>query len=90
MGRSTHVSVCRPSAARERMKQPLPDPAFSPSEKTIIDGRRRIILGRKITPPAPCPQHVQDAANHLPVINPFLAAHVSRQGRLYPDPLLIR
>jgi hypothetical protein len=32
---------------------------------------------------------MQDAADHPPIIDPFLAAHIGRQMRLDPSPLLI-
>jgi hypothetical protein len=32
---------------------------------------------------------MQDAADHPPVINPILAAHVRRKQRLNPPPLIV-
>src|SRR6267154_442561 len=53
------------------------------------DRRVRTVLRRAILPPTAAPQHMQDAADHPPIVRPFLAAHVGRQMRLDLLPLMV-
>src|SRR2546423_1036976 len=54
-----------------------------------IDCRRRAVLGRAILPAAAALKHMDDPADHAPVVLPLDTAHVGRQVRFNPTPLLI-
>src|ERR1044071_9139023 len=66
-----------------------PPPALSPTSKPIVDRRRRAVLRWAILPAAAALQHMQDAADHPSIVDTLFAAHVARQMRLDPSPLLI-
>jgi hypothetical protein len=84
-----HLDVVRATASGKLTEQPLPHTALGPTDESIVDGRWRAILRRAILPTTAAPQDMQDAADHLTIVCTLLAAHVSRQVRLDPLPLLI-
>ena len=70
-------------------EQVFPDAAPRPAHEAIIDRRRRTILWRAIAPAAAALEHVHDAADHAAIVGPLDTAHIGRQMRLDPRPLLI-
>lgn len=75
-----------PPAPRTRAATPRLRPAI----ETVIDCRVRTIALRQIPPGRTCPQHVEDAVNHPPVVHPRHAARLVRQQWLDQPPLYIR
>ena len=73
----------------QRAEQVLPNTAPSPAHEAVIDGGRRAVFRRTVTPAAAAAQHMDDTADHAPVINTLLTAHIARQMRLYPLPFPI-
>jgi hypothetical protein len=65
-------------------EQPLPYATLCPQYETIVDRRVRAIPRRTVAPAAAALQHMQDAADHSPVIHPVLTAHVRRKQRRNP------
>ena len=61
------VSVDRPRAGKFT-EQPLPHAALRPAHEAIVDRRRRAVFRRAIAPSAAALQHMQDAADHAPII----------------------
>src|SRR5262245_39438433 len=84
-----HLGLGRSTTPGERAEQPLPDAALAPSCKASVDRRVWAVFRRAILPTTATLQHMQDAADHPPVIDPLLAAYVARQMRFDPRPLLI-
>src|SRR5262245_29779629 len=85
-----HLHPRRSPFPGKRKEQIFPDPALRPAHKTVIDRRRRPILGRAIAPAAAAFEHMHDAADHAAVIHPRLAPDVRCQLRFDPAPLLVR
>src|SRR5262249_23794495 len=65
------------------------DAAPRPAHKAIINRCRRTILGRAITPATATVQHMHDTADDAAIIRPLDPAHIRRQVRFDPLPLLI-
>ena len=65
----------------ERAKQIVPNAARRPPDIAIVQRRPRPVDIRGINPPTAGLQHMHDAANHPPVVNPWLAPRVRRQVR---------
>src|SRR5215475_15050866 len=72
-----HLGFGRSTTPGKSPEHPLPDPALSPTSKAIVDRRMWTVLRRAILPTTATLQHMQDAADHPPVINPHLATHVA-------------
>ena len=71
------ISVARPR--RQFAEQPLPNSAFRPAHKAIVDRLRWAIFRRAIAPAAAALHDMHDAADDPPIVNARLAAHVLRQ-----------
>lgn len=84
-----HLCRGRSAALGKGPEQALPDATLCPSRKAVIDRRVRAVLLRTILPAAAALQHVHDAADDPPVIDPLLAPNVGRQVRLDARPLLV-
>lgn len=65
--------------------QPLPAPAIEP----VVDRRVGPVGRRAVTSPRAGAQHVHDAADHPPVIDPPRPTPAARQQRLDPRPFRI-
>src|SRR5215471_6412842 len=70
-------------------KQVVPDAAPCPTDKAVIDGRRRTVFRRAVAPAAPALQHVHDAADNAAIIHPLDTSDIRRQMRFNPLPLLV-
>ncbi len=70
------------TASNIRQPNALPAPAVEP----VVDGRVGAVLGRAITPAPSRPQHVQDAADYPPIVDPMRSAVSARQQRLNASP----
>jgi hypothetical protein len=87
---SSNAGTLRPSAfaalklITRLAEQPLPYATLCPQYETIVDRRVRVIPRRTVAPAAAALQHMQDAADHSPVIHPVLTAHVRRKQRRNP------
>jgi hypothetical protein len=55
----------------------------SPTDEAVVDRLGRPVLGRRIAPPQTVPDHDDDAADDLPIINP---RHTMRQWKIRFDP----
>src|SRR6516165_3320653 len=84
-----HLRVTGSSVSSELAEQVLPDAAPRPANKAVIDRGRRTIFGRAIAPAATALQHMHDATDDAPIVNPLDASHVRRQTRPNALPLLI-
>jgi len=89
VGRVNHLRRNRPSLRGEFAEEALPYAALGPTHNTIVDGCRRTIFRRTITPTAAALEDIQNAADHAPVINAFLTAHILWQMRFNLAPLFI-
>ena len=87
--RIDHLRLARSTSNGKLPEEFLPDAPSSPPREAIVDRRVRTVLRRTILPPTATPQHMQDAADHPPIVRPFLAAHVGRQMRLDLLPLMV-
>ena len=84
-----HLDLGRSAAVSEHAKEPLPNTAFRPADKPVVDGRVRSIFRRAIAPPTPGLDNMHDAADHTTVINTRFAAHIRGQKRPDAFPLLV-
>ena len=84
-----HLRVYRSSIPIKLTEQIFPDAAPRPAHKAVIDRRRRTIVGRAIAPATAAFQYMHDAADDAPLISSFDTAHIRRQVRFDPLPLLI-
>src|SRR5271155_1719130 len=73
----------------EFAEQPLPNATFCPAHEAVVDRRKRPVFRRTIAPATAALQDVQNAADHAPIIDARLAAHVLRQIGLNPPPLFV-
>jgi len=89
MRRIDHLRRGRSATNGEFAEQPFPHTALGPAHEAIVNRRWRPVFRRTITPSAAALQHMQDAADHAPIIHPILAPHVRRQQRPDPLPLLV-
>jgi hypothetical protein len=84
-----HLRVRGSSIPGKLPEQVLPDASPCPAHKAVIDRRRRTISFRAIAPAAAALEHVYDPADHAPVVCSLDAAHIRRQMRFNPCPLLV-
>ena len=71
----------RATCLRERVEQIDPDALGRPAHIAIIEGFSRPIFWWRIDPSPAGFQHVDDAADHPPIINARLTARVGRKMR---------
>jgi hypothetical protein len=87
--RVDHLRVQRSSIPSKLSEQIFPDAAPGPADKTVIDRRRRAVLGRAIAPATATFQYMDNAADNAAIIGAFDTAYVRWQMRFDPLPLLI-
>lgn len=81
----------RPTGLSEGLEQPNPDPLGRPAHEAIVEGLPRPVdLARRVRPAPSRFEHVDDAADHAPVVHALLAPRVGRQKRCDPRELLVR
>ena len=71
VGGFDHLRVCRSPTPGQFSEQVLPQPALRPAHETVIDCRRRPVLGRAITPAAATLENMHDPADDSAIVNPF-------------------
>ena len=79
-----------PAILGERRQDAGPDAPAAPPVPTIIDRRRGAVFGWAVRPTATAPEHVHDARDNPPVIDPPRSGLVLRQVRLDRSPRFIR
>ena len=89
MSRIDHLCVGRSSASRKVAEQVLPDSALRPAREAIVNRGARTVLRWAILPAASALEDMYDAADHAAIVLALDAAHIRRQVRLDPNPLLI-
>ena len=72
------------------MKDVHPHALRRPAHIAIVQCLARTVDLRRIDPAPTGLQHVDDAADDPPIIDPRLAARIVRQKRLEPSELIIR
>ena len=77
------------SGAGQRIEDIRPDALSAPAVEAIIDRRVRAVVWRTISPPRTTSQHMQDATDDAPIIDPVRAAPATRHQRLNPFPFRI-
>jgi len=82
VGRILGVGECAEDA--------LPDAALGPANEAVVERLLGSIDIRAVRPATAAAKRMDDPAQHPAVVNALLAAHVGRQKRLDPRPLLIR
>ena len=87
---SNHLGVCRSLVSGKFLEQIFPDPTPRPAHETVIDGCRRAVLRRAITPPAAAFQHMHNAADDTAIVHPCLATDIRWKMRFDPAPLPVR
>jgi hypothetical protein len=76
-----------PARSGQRLEDREPHALKAPAVVAVID-RGVGAIGRRTVPPArACPQHVDDAADHSPVVDPSRPATATRQQRFDLRPL---
>ena len=76
-------------SACQGMKQLRPHALRGPALEPVVQRLARTIDRRRVFPAANRQQHMNDAADHAPVVDPRLASCVCRQMRLKPFELHI-
>src|SRR6202158_1007574 len=84
-----HLRVCGSPVPGKLPEQVFPDATPRPAHEAGIDRCRRTISFRAIAPAAATLEHMHNPADHAPVIHSLDAAHIRRQMRLNPCPLLV-
>ena len=85
MRRVDHLRVCGAPVLSKLSEQIFPDATPCPAHKAVIDRRRRTISFWAIAPAAAA----LDPAGHAAVVCSLDAAHIRRQMRFNPCPLLV-
>jgi hypothetical protein len=84
-----HLRARRSPVPGKRPEQVFPDTAPGPSHKPVINRCRGTIFGRAVAPAAAASQNVHDATDDAAIICSLYAAHIRRQVRFDPLPLII-
>jgi hypothetical protein len=84
-----HLDLTGSALFGKDAEQSLPNTAFCPTHKAIVDRLGWTIFRRAIAPPATTLDDKDDPTNHPPVVHPLLAAHIRRQQGLNRNPLVI-
>jgi len=74
----------------KRMEEADPDAFLRPPHEAVVERLLGSVFGRRIDPTSARFKHMNDAADHPPVVNARLAARVRRQVGLDPGKLRIR
>jgi len=80
----------RPARLGKRVKEANPDAFLRPSHEAIVERLLGSVFGGRIDPASARFKHMNDAADHPPVVNARLAARVCWQVRLDLGKLRIR
>src|SRR5215203_4600738 len=72
------------------MEKVHPHALRGPADIPVIEGLARAMDGRRVDPAGARLQHMDDAADHPPIIDARLASRVGRQVRRDPRELPIR
>lgn len=81
----------RSASSGQRFEQLDPDPLGRPAHEAIVEGLLRPVeIARRVGPTPSRFQHVDDAADHAPVVHALLAPCVVWQKRCDPRELLVR
>src|SRR4051794_32990167 len=72
------------------MEEVHPYALRGPADIPVIEGLARAIDGRRVNPAGARLQHMDDAADHPPIVDARLASRVRRQVRCDPRELPIR
>ena len=80
----------RPARLGKRVKEANPDAFFRPSHEAIVERFLGSVFGGRIDPASARFEHMNDAADHSPVVNARLAARVCWQVRLDLGKLRVR
>ena len=84
-----HLRVRSASLAGQLSEQIFPDAAARPTNEAIVYRRVRPIGFRTIAPAAATLQHVDNAADHPPIVLALDASYIRRQVRFDPLPLFV-
>jgi hypothetical protein len=77
----------RATSGRKRLEEAPPDAFDCPAQEPVVQRLRRAVLARRMPPRATRAQHMDDTAEHTPVVHPRLAASLRRQERRNPPHL---
>jgi hypothetical protein len=77
----------RATSGRKRLEEAPPDAFDCPAQEPVVQRLRRAVLARRMPPRATRAQHMDDTAEHTPVVHPRLAASLRRQERRKPPHL---
>lgn len=81
-GRTVDENLCGRAACHSQSTEDIdPHPFSGPSNETVIERLTRPVDGRSIDPAGTGFQHVHNAADHPPIVNPRLATRVGRKKR---------
>jgi len=90
-GRAIDQDLRRRSAGRcECLEYVYPYALRCPADEAIVECFARTIELRRIDPAPTGLQHLDDAADDPPIIDPWLAARIVRQKGLEPSELMLR
>ena len=89
-GRVDQDLLGRSAGAGESMKEIAPHALGRPADIPVVERLARPIVRRRVDPATARLQNMNDAADHAPVVDPFLAARVGRQMRFNAAKLLFR
>jgi len=79
----------RTARSSKRRKSVFPNPLRPPTHKPIVERFMRPVVRRRIFPSTPGFQHLDDAADHPPIINPSNSTCIRRKERLKALKLLV-
>ena len=79
----------RTALGRQRFEHGTPDALLGPALVPVVQRLAGAIDRRRVLPAAARLQHMHDAADHPPIIDPRHTARLVRQQRPQPLPLLI-
>src|SRR3954462_12726514 len=89
--RTVDEELCRRTArSRKRVEEVHPQTLRGPSNIAIVEGLAGTINARRVDPASARLQHMHDAADPPPIVDPRLAPRAGRQMRCDPRELLIR
>ena len=66
----------------DSLHDPIPMTGIAPAVKTVVDGCRRAISLRQISPGKAGAQNIENTVEHAPVIDPLLTSSIVRKDRL--------
>ncbi len=87
MGGIDHQPIGLPALGSELGEDPVEHAQAAPADEAVVDRLVRPIVGRRIAPAQPVPDHEDDAAHDPPIIDPRDAV---RQRKIRLDPAHLR